>query len=54
MNLPIELKRALENDRWINFFRENALLHSGGTSVISEETCLNLVVVNVGYKRERD
>jgi hypothetical protein len=54
MNLPLELKRALENDKWRNFFKENALLHSREKIAINEEMCLKSVVVPVGCKRVRE
>jgi hypothetical protein len=53
MQLPVELQKALQQPRWVLFFKENALLHSEDRNVTSEEMDLKLGSIRLGLKRLR-
>jgi hypothetical protein len=54
MQLPVELQKALQEPRWVLFFKENELLQSGCICVTSKEMDLKLGSIGLGLKRLRE
>jgi hypothetical protein len=54
MQLPVELQKALQEPRWVLFFKENELLQSGHICVTSKEMDLKLGSIGLGLKRLRE